>query len=265
MPELPEVEGYRKYLTATAMHQRIVSAHSDNEGRMLADGMEALRKATVGKSIIGTDRVGKYLFLKLAEENWMMWHFGLTGAPAYYTEVEASPRFTRIWFELESGHFLGFVSMRKFSRLRLTHSVADFQKAYKIGPDALQAPVEHFVRGLQKRKLAIKTALLDQKLVAGIGNWIADEMLYQARIYPEVPCYQLGEEQLIQLHSLMQEIMQTAIRREAHYDDFPAHFMVPARWAKGDCPACGTKLVRIVVGGRGTFYCPSCQTQKSPT
>ncbi|MEO1449804.1 MAG: zinc finger domain-containing protein, partial [Bacteroidota bacterium] len=118
---------------------------------------------------------------------------------------------------------------------------------------------EHFVKGLTKRRVAIKTALLGQKLVAGIGNWIADEMLYQANIYPEVPCNTLEKKQLLHLHDLMLDIMQTAIKREAHYDDFPAHFMVPARWAKGDCPACDTKLERIVVGGRGTFFCPSCQ------
>ncbi|MEO1449973.1 MAG: DNA-formamidopyrimidine glycosylase family protein, partial [Bacteroidota bacterium] len=142
MPELPEVEGYRKYLLATAMQQRIVAVESENEGRMLPAGMAALRKASIGKGIISTERVGKYLFLQLGEANWMMWHFGLTGSPAYFTEKEAAPRFTRIWFELESGHYLGFVSMRKFSRLKLTDSVENFRKAHKIGPDALQATPE---------------------------------------------------------------------------------------------------------------------------
>ncbi|MEL6676121.1 MAG: DNA-formamidopyrimidine glycosylase family protein [Bacteroidota bacterium] len=261
MPELPEVERFRQYVAEAAQGKRFVSFSTENEGRMLPQGIEKIKQDILGEKLVQTHRIGKYLFLEMGNGKVMMWHFGLTGDPVYYRAEEEKPRFARLVFGLDDGFSLALNCMRKFGRLKVAESVADFQRENKLGVDAMEIDSEAFYQALHKRKIAIKTALLDQKHFAGVGNWIADEMLYQARIYPEVHCQHLDKKDFSRLHQLMQEIIQTALDHGGVYQEFPPHFMVGHRWGDGLCPETGAELVRIVVGGRGTFFSPPLQPQ----
>ncbi|MEL6653559.1 MAG: DNA-formamidopyrimidine glycosylase family protein [Bacteroidota bacterium] len=262
MPELPEVEGYRRYVEGTALDQTITAVEAINEGRMLRNvGLKALREASVGERFVSTSRIGKFLFLHLSNEKIQMWHFGLTGEPVYYQSAEERPRFTRLIFHFDSGFQLAFNCLRKFGRLDLLDDIPTYQKQNKLGPDATQIREEDFIAALQNRKTMIKPALLQQKHFAGIGNWIADEMLFQIKLHPETRCHEVRPEQYKAMYKVMQEILETAINLDAHYKEFPDHFMVERRWQKGCCPIHNVPLQRIVVGGRGTFFCPICQPE----
>ena len=103
--------------------------------------------------------------------------------------------------------------------------------------------------------------LLNQSLVAGLGNWIVDEILYQARIHPQQPADQLKESDVDAIYEKMQYILATAIRHEANYEEFPQDFLVTYRWLEREGhPLQSKNIERIVVGGRGTYYCPDEQT-----
>jgi formamidopyrimidine-DNA glycosylase len=259
MPELPEVEGYRRYLETTALQQPIAEVTFENEGRMVPSGREALQATVLGRCFQQTTRIGKYLFVQLDEGPVLMLHFGMTGYLKYHQGDSPGPRFTRVSFLFENGYALAFASMRKFSRLKLTPSVADFQSANKLGPDALAISETDFVAALQGRKAYLKSALLQQQHFAGLGNWIADEMLFQARIPPESRCSDLPESTFGALYQAMQDILQMAIKYRARYEAFPQKYMVNERWKAGHCPRCQTELTRMVLGGRGTYFCPNCQ------
>jgi formamidopyrimidine-DNA glycosylase len=260
MPELPEVELYRREFEKVALHQTIRQIETENEGRMLPDGLDKLREVAVGHQMLETDRIGKYLFIRLGSvDQWLMWHFGLTGSFTYYQDEAMRHRFARIFFTLDHGWKLSFNSMRKFSRLEITESVEAYQQKKKIGPDATQISVEAFTQTLQKKTTQIKPALLEQKKFAGIGNWIADEMLHRVQVHPEQRCHEIEAETYHALHEALQDIIQVAIDYGADYETFPEHFLIRVREEGGHCPRCSRELIRLVVGGRGTYICETCQ------
>ncbi|MEL6534719.1 MAG: DNA-formamidopyrimidine glycosylase [Bacteroidota bacterium] len=263
MPELPEVEWYRRYVEGTALHQRITAVQV-RDAKPLQQSEEEFQQTLVNHAFVDTERVGKYFFLKLDTGSWMLMHFGMTGEPVYYRDSEDEPRFVRVEFLLENGFKLAFNDARKFGKLELVPDLPAFLKAKKLAEDALKVTKEDFVARLGKKKKAVKSALLDQNLAAGIGNWIADEMTYLAKIHPEVKAHTLTQEQLGALHDALQEVLEVALEYESDYDNFPDKYLTKYRWAEdkevqGQCPCGKTELERIVVGGRGTYFCTLCQ------
>ena len=259
MPELPEVEMIRRYAEGTALHQPIRAVTAEREGRMIPGGLPALQDALSGHIFTGTSRVGKYLFFHLDHGPVLMVHFGLTGELRYHHDPADAPRFTRVVLHLGQGARLSIASQRKFSRLELASDVDSFRTRRGLGIDALDISAAAFARALTGRKAPLKAVLLEQKHFAGVGNWIADEMLFQTRLSPDIRCTDLIPSDIDRLYQAMGDILRTAIQTEAQYEAFPSHFMVPHRWEQGNCPRCGQALVRMVVAGRGTYFCPACQ------
>ena len=259
MPELPEVELYRREFESLALHKKVIEVEAENEGRMIPAGFEKLREEVLDKSFVGTERVGKYLFVKLSSGSYLLWHFALTGSFTYYQDEEMKHRFARILFRFDNGWTLSFNSMRKFSRLELVENIPSYQKKKKLGLDARLISKEDFATSLSKKGTQIKPALLEQKHFAGVGNWIADEMLHWVQIHPETRCKEISTEQYYQLHAALQEIIQVALDYGGDYGSFPPRFMVKVREDGGNCPRCEGELTRLVVGGRGTYICSSCQ------
>ncbi|RMG69105.1 MAG: DNA-formamidopyrimidine glycosylase [Bacteroidetes bacterium] len=259
MPELPEVEMIRRYAEGTALRQPIHEVTAVHEGRMIPGGLARLRETLLGHQFTHTSRVGKFLFFHLDHGPVLMLHFGLTGDLRYHHDPADAPRFARVTLHMGQGARLSIASQRKFSRLEVAPDVTSFRARRKLGVDALEISEAAFAQAIQGRKAPLKAVLLEQKHFAGVGNWIADEMLYQTRLAPDICCHELPDGALPALYQSLREILLTAIDREARYEAFPAHFMVQQRWEKGHCPRCQTQLVRIVVGGRGTYFCPRCQ------
>lgn len=260
MPELPEVEQYKRYLEAAVIGQKITSIDQFNSGRILRSPIDQFESGLVGYMFLSVERIGKYLFLKTNGPKLLNMHFGLTGSVAYLQAEIEMPRFTRVVFDFENGFRLAYMSLRKFGRLELIDSVDSFQKEKKLGVDALIISETDFIESMQKKKSPVKAALLQQNKIAGIGNWIADEMLFQAQIHPEEVANVIPSERYRILYKELQKILEVAIRLESDYDKFPSHFLVNKRTDGESCPRCGDKIIRIEVGGRGTYICQSCQT-----
>ncbi len=269
MPELPEVEIRRLYLESSSLNQPI--AHIDVEDhKLLTTDYPTLTERMIGRSFVGTRRVGKNLFVFTDNPDVILrMHFGMTGDLTYYHASLDRPRFAHIVFAFENGFNLGFLCPRKFERVGLVTDIEKFLQEKKIGPDGLDITPDELKIRVHKRKSPIKPVLLDQSTTAGLGNWIVDEVLFQARIHPEKLSNTLTDSEVIELHTAIRLVLETAIRHEATYSDFPTSFLTHVReWDRSPyddveahkfCPRCKTRIERSEVGGRTTFHCPNCQ------
>ena len=270
MPELPEVETYRRFIDEVAVGQTITGLDV-RDAHVLAVPEEELRVALLGRTITGTGRLGKNCFLELDNGRLLVLHFGMTGDIGAFREAPDAPRFTRVAWQLaDSGLSLAFIDPRKFGRIRLADSAEAYQKAKKLGPDALQITVAELHQKLSRRKVFVKPLLLDQSLTAGLGNWIVDEVLFQAKIHPERLGSSLTTRETTALHTAIQLVLTTAIQHEANYRHFPASFLIHAReWDDSATPGSDAhtfcprhpkvKIEKFYVGGRATYICPTCQ------
>lgn len=268
MPELPEVETYRRFLDDLLLHQTIVQVEV-LDAHVLAVPQAALRQALTGTTVTGTRRLGKNCFLELSTGQVLALHFGMTGDVGAYRDDHDRPRFTRVALHLADGLRIAFIDPRKFGRIRLAGSVAEFQQQKKLGPDALDLSPEQLALALRGRKTLLKPLLLDQRLAAGLGNWIVDEVLFQARLHPERAAGSLLPDEVARLHAAIVLVLNTAIEKEANYRHFPTSFLIHAReWdqypvagseAYKLCPVDQTGIAKKYVGGRATYYCPVCQ------
>ncbi|RTQ51721.1 DNA-formamidopyrimidine glycosylase [Hymenobacter gummosus] len=270
MPELPEVETYRRFLDELLLQQTVAQLEVF-DAHVLAVPEAELRQAVVGATVTGTRRLGKNLFLELSTGPVLALHFGMTGDVGAYRDEHDRPRFTRVALELADGLRVAFTDPRKFGRIRLADSVAEFQRQKKLGPDALDLTVEELAASLARKKTLIKPLLLDQRLTAGLGNWIVDEVLFQAGLHPERVAGSLTPAEVGRLHAAIGLVLRTAIEQEAHYRHFPTTFLIHAReWdtypvAGSDaykyCPNDQEAIVKKYVGGRATYFCPVCQKE----
>lgn len=163
----------------------------------------------------------------------------------------------------------GSSARANFERIGLIDDIDAFLQRKKIGHDGLTISLPELTDAVRRKKAFIKPVLLDQTVVAGLGNWIVDEVLFQAYIHPEQRANTLTDAQMSQLLDAVRLVLETAIRYEATYRDFPIDFLIHVReWddspyddveAHKFCPRCQTRIERSVVGGRTTFFCPKEQ------
>ncbi|MBO0950195.1 Fpg/Nei family DNA glycosylase [Fibrella forsythiae] len=269
MPELPEVEMRRLYLEATSFDQPIDSITVEDQ-KLLTTDFNTLQESLYNRRFLSTKRVGKNLFIYTDNPSVIVrMHFGMTGDLVYYHNSIDRPRHARIVFYFKNGFCLGFVCPRKFERIGLVSDIDAYLKQKKIAPDALSIDVGTLSDKLKKRRSPVKPVLLDQATTAGLGNWIVDEVLFQAMIHPSSISADLSDTQVKAIHDAIHFVLETAIAREANYRDFPPSFLIHARqWdaspyddpeAYKFCPRCGTKIEVIEVGGRTTYFCPKEQ------
>lgn len=260
MPELPEVEVMRRYLEEAALGKTIASiGFHDPLDKVYKSSREELQDALEGAIMKETQRRGKYLFVALSSGPWLHIHFGMTGNLELFPGDEL-PSYTRLVWNFEGGDRLAFRDLRKFGVLKIIASPEQFCRDHKLGTDLLDIELQDFEKALQDRKVAIKAALLDQKHFAGIGNWIADEMLFNCGIHPGHVCRDLSADSIRCLHQQGQRIVEEAIQADTHYGNFPPHFFVNYRKAEAlhpDWPA--SPVQKLTVGGRSTFYVPARQ------
>jgi formamidopyrimidine-DNA glycosylase len=207
-------------------------------------------------------RHGKFIVLEL-DQGVLSIHLGMTGK--LLLNSEPGP-YARAIFELDEG-LLVYDDVRHFGRIEWSAGL--LERAAALGPDALDIALEDFLKLLKKRNARIKPLLLNQSFLRGMGNIYTDEALFEARIHPRAIASLLTRERATRLHRAMVDILATAIRLKgssiSDYVDadgvkgsFQLQHQVYGRAGEA-CPACGTAIRRIVVGQRGTHYCPKCQ------
>lgn len=266
MPELPDVEIYRRYIDATSLHQSIQSIQI--KGKRLADSpISSIKRAVEHASFKETERIGKYLFVKLEGSDWLVFHFGMTGTLEYYkddTAEERTPSHSQVLIRFSNGYTLAYISPRKLGKVLLAGSLEEFREKEGLGPDALSFTETEFLSLLHKKRGMIKTALMDQSSISGLGNIYTDEVLFQSGIHPKRESKTLSDKETRELFRGMRETLTTSIDAKADPSDMPKHFLLPRREPGATCPRCGGSIEKIKVGGRGTYFCPHCQSSEKP-
>jgi len=183
MPELPEVETFKRYLDKSSLRQLIKEVKVSDE-RVLNVDYLYLRKSAVNKQFVSSNRHGKYLFVWL-NPKFLVMHFGMTGDLQYYNSKFAEPKFSKVIFYFRNNFNLAYKSSRMFGRLDIVDSIEDYIKKKRLGPDAFKMSFEEFTGALKRRTAIIKNALLNQSFIAGIGNIYSDEILYRTKLHPK--------------------------------------------------------------------------------
>lgn len=244
---------------------------------------EAIQDAVQGRKVTGIGRKGKYWWIEFDDAPWLFGHLGMAGwirevprpgddvketrirehgdAPLY--DADGRPRFMKMMLTAEDGGRITFTDGRRLARMWLSENAAKDKKINEIGPDVLDQPYkpDDLKAILGKRSAPIKALLLDQNLFAGVGNWIADEALYQARISPKREAKSLTDKEIRKLIDSLKEIVEVAVEVEADKDKLPETWMFHHRWGgdKGVEMIGGHPIVREPVGGRTTAWVPAVQ------
>jgi formamidopyrimidine-DNA glycosylase len=258
MPELPEVEIYARYFAKHALGQPIRRVRIKDE-RILGDiRKEKFAAAFRGQAFRNVRRHGKHLFAD-AGPVWLHLHFGMTGDLAYYRDDE--PRFARVIFDFGDGAHFAFEDMRLFGVAGVTADPTAFIAEHRLGPDPLDVSftLAAFRTLLANRRGAIKSLLMSQEIVAGIGNLYADETLYQTSIHPRRAVHMLSSAEVRQIYTTMRRILRNVIEQKTRGRDYPIRYLIPNREEGERCPRCGGTIERTVVFGRTTYFCPHHQ------
>lgn len=261
MPELPDVETFRRYVDATSLHQTIESVDISAPGMLRGISEAEFKSALIGTSFEATLRHGKYLFIRLSRELWLLLHFGMTGQLKYFKDKAETPRYTQMLVQFANGHHLAYISRRRLGQVRLLDDPAHFIARENLGPDALAPDIRlpRFRQMIEARRGTVKSALMDQHFLAGVGNIYSDEILFQARLNPLSQASHLGERELAALYRAVRRVLRVAIESEADPARLPRSWMLPHRDGDGRCPRCGKELATVKVASRTGYFCPGCQ------
>lgn len=273
MPELPEVETISRDL-----RQKIVG-HTIERADVLWDreigypSVPEFLEFVRNRCIEDTGRRAKYVVIRLAENATLLVHLKMTGQLLYVAATEPPNPYTRVRFHLDGGMQLRFVDIRKFGRMYLVEAdrLQDFPKIAELGPEPLEETftLPAFQALLKRRKGRIKPLLMNQGFLAGMGNIYVDEALFRSGIHPLRSTSALKPKDVATLHQNIIDVLEESIaNRGSSIDDYrdPAgqkgyhhvHLRVYGRTGE-PCLTCGTPIAKIVVGGRGTHFCPRCQ------
>jgi len=263
VPELPEVETARRRAERYIRGKRIVGVYAARDqivfqcvsGRRFAAGL-------VGRKILAVKRRGKHIWLELDKRPWPSFHFGMTGRFGFYRGRAERPKYCKLELELSGGGRFAMSNVRRLGRIRLLEDPEHCPPISELGFDALldELDVEEIGRILGGRSAAVKAVLLDQSVFAGVGNWIADEVLYQAGLDPHRPACKLKREEVAKICRCLRRIVGKAVAVEADYRRFPRRWLFHYRWDKNSGATVGGERIEFdVVGGRTTAWVPGRQ------
>tara|TARA_B110000977_G_scaffold167399_2_gene215950 strand:+ start:10800 stop:11981 length:1182 start_codon:yes stop_codon:yes gene_type:complete len=294
MPELPEVESARVLCETHCLGATVTSVEFLEDGTFdekIFNGSDAksFRKALMGKTLLGTKRHGKHMWWDLGEKHDKgskakshdtksdmspLFHFGMTGSmsikgkdamkyKSFKVDTESwPPRFAKLVVAWDNGASLAYTDPRRFGKIKLLKGcVTEQPPISQLGFDPLlnMPDFKAFAEKFLKRAAPIKAVLLDQKIAAGVGNWIADEILWLSKVHPETPAKDLSTATLGVIREKMAEIVKVACESNAESSLFPSDWLFHSRWGKVAGNMNGSKIEFITVGGRTTAFVPAVQ------
>lgn len=272
MPELPEVEVIARGLDETLKGRTIVSAEVPGLTR-LSESADTLVPKAVGRTIVRAYRRAKVLLMELDDGSTLVFHLKMTGR-VVHGDDRAPEKHDRILFKLDDGSLLSFADMRKFGYVRsfTPDELAEWDFLKRVGPEPLETTPEALAERIRGRKSAIKGLLLNQAVVAGVGNIYADESLFRAGIHPETKGNRIGKSKAVELFMHLQDVLKLAISENgssisdyvnARGDAgaFQNSFNVYGK--KGEpCTHCKSLLKTVKVAGRTSTFCQKCQRKR---
>jgi formamidopyrimidine-DNA glycosylase len=259
MPELPDVEGFRDVLNTCGRGRRVRHVDVRDTGALRGVTAKRLRRDVEGRRLGQPCRHGKLLVVPVGDGPALVWHFGMTGELLSARADDPLDPHDRVVLTLDGERQLRYRDQRKLQGIRLAPDQRALERLLApLGPDALDMKRPDFLELLSGRRGAIKGVLMDQGLIAGLGNLLSDEILWRARVAPGRPARDLGDDEARHVFTAMRRVLSTATR---------AGRVPPRRnWLTGHrddtepaCPRCGTPLSSRRVSGRRTVWCEHCQ------
>lgn len=271
MPELPEVETIVRRLRLTLIGKKIQSVQVLYPG-ILRCSQKVFIQTLTGTIIREIRRKGKFILFDLTPEATLILHLKMTGQVFIGPPSVPADRHTHLIFSFVSSDFqMRYRDIRKFGFFDLFQGIHTVSNPYlsRLGPDPFEITPNQFVKMILPRKRAVKSLLLDQSLISGLGNIYVDESLFQAKIHPLTRADTLSPIQIKTLHRIIKKILVQAIskqgstlkdyrRPDGSSGEFQNFHQVYGRTGK-PCPYCRTPIEKIRVSGRGTHFCPTCQ------
>ena len=272
VPELPEVETVRRTLARRIAGEQIADVEIRFPGCVEGNDSEFFREKVIGRVITRVERRGKYLLLRLDDGSAVSVHLRMTGRlTAERNRPPAEDKYLRAEFVFASGLSLRFHDVRKFGRIGWHAGEEELSARIAVGPDPTgsEFSASDLLRIASGRKRPIKSLLLDQRLIGGLGNIYADESLFRAGIAPDRPAGSLSSGEIEALHAAVRDVLAEGIRYkgttlrdyvdgDGRAGNFQERLKVYGREGK-PCTKCETPIVRIKLAGRSAFYCPGCQ------
>ncbi|KAJ5638129.1 hypothetical protein N7490_008008 [Penicillium lividum] len=289
MPEHTEVARIvhfiRKHLVGKTL-SKVQAQHDDIVYGKVGTSAEEFQKSIQGKKVVGAGQQGKYFWITMSSPPHPVMHFGMAGwlkikdADTYYyrsdkpADKEWPPKYAKFLLETsdEPKTEAAFVDSRRLSRIRLLDCPADEIRQHsplkENGPDPVAdkdiVNESWLMEKLRKKRMPVKALLLDQANISGIGNWMADEILYHAKIHPEQMSNTLSDDQIKELHTALHYVFTTSMDVLADSEKFPEHWLFKHRWGKGkkNQPSAlpnGDKIIFVTVGGRTSAVVPAVQ------
>jgi len=278
MPELPEVETVARGLAANITGDTIESSRVLRHESIAHPGVRAFGRAIAGRRVLGAGRRGKYVLVELSGGATLVVHLRMSGRLLIKAQGAAPDRFARVCFGLGSGRELHFEDMRVFGRLWLVAPDEDLESVVGglagLGVEPLDGLAPGYLQAaFAGKNQPVKSALLDQRIVAGIGNIYADESLFLAGINPTRRAGGLSKAEIARLCATICDVLRTAIERGgSSMRDYQNALGVNGNYLheawvygrKGEpCRACRATIEQVRLAGRSTHFCPSCQKRKA--
>lgn len=272
MPELPEVENVRRTLSDLVIQKEIDQVIVSVPKMIVGTEVEEFVHLLIGEKFEAVRRRGKFLIFDLTHCS-ILAHLRMEGKFRLHNETDEVSKHTHVIFHFTDQTELRFLDVRKFGTLELIEKRGEDQtrSIQKLGPEPLselflKAP---FATRLKKTTRAIKTVLLDQKLVAGVGNIYADEICFRAKVMPNRPANTLTNAEITRIYKATKSIMAEAVKlggstirtyvnSEGKLGQYQEKLVVYGHNGE-PCPICGTEIEKMKLNGRGTHYCPKCQ------
>ena len=266
MPELPEVETIVRGLSHNLLNRRILSAVFSFPGLVVGDPLETAERLS-GQKIVALLRHGKYIVIGLERRrrsSYLVIHLRMTGN--LIVNGKPGPH-TRAILQFQDGSTLIYHDIRKFGRWQLSDILPE--RLRQLGPEPLEISLEEFTTRLQSHRSILKTLLLNQEFLRGLGNIYADEVLFHARIHPRTNSSRIGPKRATRLFRSIHKVLRdaiaeggTTINNYVNSDGSQGHFQLKAMvyGREGQpCKTCGRRIRRIIVSSRSTHFCPQCQ------
>lgn len=276
MPELPEVEAFKSYLESHCLHHTITQVTVGVPKVLQKVSSEQFQKALAGHQLTNVSRYGKYLVISVSNSpKKLVLHFGMTGSLEFTHTPDSKMRFSAISFTFNNHTSLHYKSVRKFEKVWLVEDIDTIKSIHELGPDVLKLSYDDFVNIVTTHKTRnIKAFLMDQKLIAGLGNEYCDEILFQAGIHPRHTVKDISELQVKKIYKQMHQVLSyfiessiKNIQKAAH--EFPSKknrltfkssYLQAHRHIDMICPKNKKHaLKKMTVAGRTTYYCPKDQ------
>ncbi|MGE5812329.1 MAG: bifunctional DNA-formamidopyrimidine glycosylase/DNA-(apurinic or apyrimidinic site) lyase [Ignavibacteria bacterium] len=261
MPELPDVEVFRRYFNKTSLNKEIIKAEASKSRVIKGISPQTLQAKLKGDSFKSADRHGKYLIASTTGNKFLIMHFGMTGSLSYFNNSDEPMKHIHLLLEFDNNYKLAYRDPRKFGAIYFEESKEDFLKRKNLGPDPMKGnySLSIFKESAEGKKETLKAFLMDQTILAGIGNVYSDEILFDAGIYPQKPVNKLSETKLEELFSSMKKILKDAIKYEADAANFPDDYLLKHRKKNAECPKCGGKIRMNTIAGRSCYFCQNHQ------